>query len=390
MLTSRRPDTLRLYDFYSYWRRRVGNFTTLPQYFREHGYHTHSIGKVFHPGTSSGGDDDFPYSWSNRTFHASTERYMNEPVCFDRHTKTLQQNLICPVTVKLQPEQSLPDIQSVVEAKRLLQTVAKPFFVAVGIHKPHIPFRFPAKYTRYHRLDKFETNNFDFVPYDLPTVAFNPYSDIRKRDDSQRANISFPFGPMPKHFAYRIRQSYYSAVTYVDALIGDLLKSVDFSSTIVVLTSDHGFSLGEHAEWAKYSNYEIAVRVPLIIYSPDFRAKNSRHIKDLVELVDIFPTIVDLAALSGIHTCSKSRFKQSTCTEGKSLFPHFSTAAKRFNGDDIAISQYPRPTTYPSIYPDSDRPRLKNIKIMGYSLRTAQFRYTIWLQFNPRTFKRSE
>lgn len=303
MLTSRRPDVLHLYDWNSYWRKTVGNFTTLPQYFKENGYETLSIGKIFHPGPSSNYNDDYPMSWSNETFHPTTEQYMNDAVCCDKRTHTLQQNLVCPVNVKTQPSHTLPDMQSIAEAKRLLHTfkrTQKPYFIAIGLHKPHIPFRFPSKYLRYHRIDKFQKNDFTHVPYNLPTVAYNPYNDIRRRDDVQHLNISFPFGPMEKHFAWHIRQAYYASVTYVDHLVGDLLKSVDFSTTIVALTSDHGYSLGEHAEWAKYSNYDIAVRVPLLIYTPQHQYSNAMHINEFVELVDIFPTLVDLAALPKI------------------------------------------------------------------------------------------
>lgn len=291
----------------------MGNFTTMPQYFKQNGYETMSIGKVFHPGESSGKSDDFPLSWTTETFHPSTERYMNEAVCPDKRTHTLQQNLICPINVKTQPEHTLPDIQSVAEAKRLLcqryRHHHRPFFLAVGFHKPHVPFRFPRRYLRYHHIDKFRKNDFSNVPYNLPTVAFNPYNDLRRRDDVKKFNISFPFGPMrPKHFAWRIRQAYYAATTYVDDLIGDLLKCVDFSNTIIVLTSDHGYSLGEHAEWAKYTNYDIGVRVPLIIYSPTHQYQSTWEISEFVELVDIFPTIVDLAALSKIKVTTLYTF----------------------------------------------------------------------------------
>lgn len=182
MLTSRRPDALHLYDFYSYWRKTVGNFTTMPQYFKQNGYKTVSIGKVFHPGASSDNNDDFPLSWSTETFHPSTERYMNEAVCPDRRTHRLQQNLLCAVHVKTQPENTLPDMQSIAEAKRLLchhnqpHDEQRPLFIAIGLHKPHIPFRFPRHYLRYHHIDKFRKNDFSHVPHKMPTVAFNPYN----------------------------------------------------------------------------------------------------------------------------------------------------------------------------------------------------------------------
>lgn len=392
MLTSRRPDTLHLYDFYNYWRDSTGNFTTLPQYFKAHGYDTYSIGKIFHPGKSSNFTDDFPYSWSNQTFHPSTETYMNAAVCYDSKMMP-HRNLLCPVNVMTQPEHTLPDIQSIRETKRILSTTKhneRPFFVAVGLHKPHIPFRFPAKYLRYHNnLNKFDHINFDTLPSELPTVAFNPYNDIRDRDDAKCANISYPFGPIHKRFGWKIRQAYYASVTYIDDLIGQILGAVNFTNTIVVMTSDHGWSLGEHAEWAKYSNYEVALRVPLIIYSPQFHQNHSKHISNIVELLDLFPTVVDLAALPAIKRCHKSLFYHNvtTCTEGKTLINHFTRIANNPR-KEYAISQYPRPGTFPTKFPDSDRPKLRNIKIMGYTIRTNHCRYTIWIKFNRKTFKR--
>lgn len=149
-LTSRRPDTLHLYDFYSYWRDSVGNFTTLPQHFKENGYYTHSIGKVFHPGISSNNTDDAPYSWSDTPYHPSTEQYKNAKVCLTREN-TRAHNLICPVLVEEQPEGTLPDIQSVEAAIEFLErynnlVYPQPYLLAVGLHKPHIPFKYPQEY----------------------------------------------------------------------------------------------------------------------------------------------------------------------------------------------------------------------------------------------------
>ena len=214
LLTSRRPDTLRLYDFYSYWRDFVGNFTTLPQYFKEHGYETRAIGKVFHPGASSNSTDDFPYSWTNVPYHPSTEAFMNEPVCPNRKLGTFETKVICPVELCYQPEGTLPDIQSLAQAETILSaTRTRPLFLAVGFHKPHIPFRVPREFYHLHRIDKFRRPDFDHIPYGMPTSAFNPFLDIRERSDAQRQSIPFPFGPVPRRFGERLRQAYYSSVT---------------------------------------------------------------------------------------------------------------------------------------------------------------------------------
>ncbi|KAK0149910.1 Iduronate 2-sulfatase [Merluccius polli] len=144
MLTSRRPDTTRLYDFYSYWRVNAGNYTTLPQYFKSQGYNTMSVGKVFHPGIASNFTDDYPYSWSVPPYHPPSFRYEKEKMC-KGEDGALHANLLCAVNVTEQPGGTLPDLESTAEAIRLLRGRSDdaPFFLAVGFHKPHIPFRIP-------------------------------------------------------------------------------------------------------------------------------------------------------------------------------------------------------------------------------------------------------
>lgn len=322
---------------------------------------------------------------------------MNEAVCTNAHDAAFRRNLVCPVHVRLQPERTLPDIQSVAEAKRLIAIAkhnAAPYFIAIGLHKPHIPYQYPVRYRRHHAIEKFQSTDSDHIRYGMPSVAFNPYNDLRQRDDVQQLNVSFPFGPIEKHFASKIRQSYYAAVTYVDDLIGQLMLAVNLSDTVIVLTSDHGYSLGEHAEWAKYTNYEIGVRVPLIIYTPAIGHALQRHpfkSNRIAELIDVFPTLVDLAELPAIEQCGQLEpSARQTCTEGKSLMPYIGHRSDLDGLTEFAISQYPRPGVYPTQLPDSDQPRLAEINIMGYSIRTQYFRYTIWLEFNANTFVRSK
>lgn len=388
-LTGRRPDTTKLYDFYSYWREAAGNFTTLPQYFKHNGYFTQSIGKIFHPGISSNFTDDYPLSWSDPPYHPSTAEYMNNATCIDKCTGTMKNNLLCPVVVQLQPEGTLPDIQSTIAAKDFLKSrrnSSDPFFLAVGYYKPHIPFKIPAEYVELYKYKDFKTLDLNYPPHGLPSVAWSSYLDIRSRDDMKALNISFPFGPIPDPVQLQIRQHYYAAVSYVDDLIGKLLEDVNFEDTIIVLTSDHGWSLGEHAEWSKFSNYDVTLRVPLIIYSPNMKPAPENKIDNIVELLDLFPTLVDLAGLPPIASCG-IKVDEETCVEGKSLQP-FLYGEPCTGEPEEAFSQYPRPGTYPSVHPNSDKPKHYQIKIMGYSLRTKQFRYTAWIGFNPDTFKR--
>ncbi|XP_050098609.1 iduronate 2-sulfatase [Anopheles aquasalis] len=393
MLTGRRPDTVRLYDFYSYWREFSGDFTTLPQYFKQQGYRTHSVGKIFHPGASSNFTDDYPLSWSTPTFHPRSDPYSNSPVCPDpADGGRLHRNLLCPVIPERQPFHTLPDIESTQEATRFLREPRnEPYFLAVGYRKPHIPFRIPVEYLNQHPQSKFQTVGSGQRPYGLPSVAWAPFLDVRNRDDFERLGVPFPYGRIPEDFQQRIRQHYYAAVTYVDDLIGQLLAEVKMDQTIIMVTSDHGWSLGEHGEWAKYSNYDVALRVPLVLVTPTLPAGNGMKIANVVELLDVFPTLVDLAGLPPVPACSKQRpHKAVTCVEGKSLASLLINATVGEDQEEqwVAYSQFPRPGIEPSVVPSSDEPKLRYIKIMGYSLRTARFRYTAWIQFNPDTFKR--
>ncbi|XP_051824517.1 iduronate 2-sulfatase [Antechinus flavipes] len=419
-LTGRRPDTTRVYDFNSYWRVHSGNYSTIPQYFKENGYITLSVGKVFHPGISSNHSDDFPYSWSVPPFHPSSERYENSKTCKGQDEE-LHANLICPVDVDEMPEGTLPDKQSTEEAIRLLQKMKKTkglFFLAVGYHKPHIPFRYPKDFQKLYPLENVTLAPDPQIPGGLPLVAYTPWMDIRKREDVQALNISVPYGPIPKEFQRKIRQSYFASVSYLDSEVGRLLDTLDelqFSNnTIIAFLSDHGWSLGEHGEWAKYSNYDVATRVPLMFYVPGKTAPFTfpgerrfayidpfdsiaelmipgKQAEELVELVSLFPTLSELAGLTIPPCCPYDSFDVELCREGPSLarFLNFATWEKdpystRKPSDFVAYSQYPRPSDTPQW--NSDEPDLKDIKIMGYSMRTIDYRFTVWVTFDPVNF----
>ncbi|NXU49841.1 IDS sulfatase, partial [Turnix velox] len=426
-LTGRRPDTTRLYDFYSYWRVHAGNYSTMPQYFKENGYVTLSVGKVFHPGISSNHSDDYPYSWSVPPFHPSTEKYENDKTCGEKGGK-LYANLVCPVDVTEMPSGTLPDIQSTEEAIRLLnvmKTNKKKFFLAVGYHKPHIPLRYPQEFIKLYPLENITLAPDPWVPKQLPSVAYNPWMDIRQRDDVKALNVSFPYGPLPDDFQRLVRQSYYAAVSYLDVQVGRLLNALDdaglSNSTIVVFTADHGWSLGEHGEWAKYSNFDVATRVPLMFYVPGMTTSSVprgervfpyldpfSHVwgtepqgrsKKVVELVSLFPTLAELAGLQVPPACPETSFQIPLCTEGTSIVHYFNASEEKVeeekkdgcydsyrcsSEESVAFSQYPRPADTPQW--NSDKPKLKDIRIMGYSMRTVDYRYTVWVRFYPNNF----
>lgn len=280
-------------------------------------------------------------------------------------------------------------IESTKEAIRFLNERNKtlPFFLAVGLHKPHIPFKFPVSYLDFHPLENISIPVNRFRPSLLPEVAWNPWTDIRLRDDIKKLNISFPFGPIPDNDIKKIKQAYYASVTYVDDLIGQILNEVNLEETIVVLTSDHGWSIGQHGEFSKFSNFMEATHVPLIIHVPKL-SHNKVVIHALTELVDLFPTLVDLTQVAEPLTKCPKNIKLNTCTEGRSLLPVMLEAVEKqkIKGKSAVFTQYPRPGPYPTLKPNSDKPILRDIKIMGYSMITRRFRYTEWVDFNPDNF----
>ncbi|MPC14235.1 Iduronate 2-sulfatase [Portunus trituberculatus] len=374
-LTSRRPDTTRLYDVHSYWRRHAGNFTSLPQYFKENGYHTASAGKIFHPGIVSNHSDDQPYSWSETPYHPPTQAHKQDPVCLGPDG-SLHTSIYCPVQVEEQPGGSLPDIETTRYSVSWLkkwgrEAAAQPFFLAVGYHKPHIPLKFPKQFLDLYPISSVPLAPNRWLPKGLPPVAWNPWNDLRWRADIAALNVSFPYGPMPDFYARYIRQGYYAATSYTDSLIGELLATVNhlFPDTIIAFIGDHGWSLGEHQEWSKFSNFEVSTQVPFIIRNwrrtthnntaghgtyhhpqsfnqPEYSGNGHsayEHVSSrmgcesvppksvkcskrkaveysgLVELVDLFPTLVDLAGLPILPQCPKDSSQVRVCTEGMSL-----------------------------------------------------------------------
>ena len=398
-LTSRRPDTTRLYDFHSYWRNHAGNFTSMPQYFKEHSYLTAGMGKVFHPGIASNHSDDQPYSWSFPPYHPPSQKWKDAPVCQGSDGQ-LHSNLFCPVEVSEQPDSTLPDLETVDQARSFLaRPPREPFLLAVGLHKPHVPHKFPRQFLDFHPLPSVHLPKNMEVPSGLPSIAWAPWWSIRRREDVASSHPPLPWGPLNVGMARLVKQGYYSAVTYIDQQVGKLLEMVG-DNTMVVVTSDHGWSLGEHGEWAKFSNYEETTRVPLILAlsgtltnftAVDLQKEknewlscdNSVHLDcrarflekhrrrprneqtSLVELVDLFPSLVDLAGLPRLPTCPNPSTHVMLCTEGRSWKPLLSQAGENINSKP-ALSQYPRPSVQPMN--TSDLPKEASIRYMSYSV----------------------
>ncbi len=353
-MTGRRPDTLKVWDLRRHFRDTFPDIITLPQHFKNHGWLTRGIGKIFHNGNTSPQGD--PASWSVPQSRHWAPHWKDWVVAGGKVGEEPRKKGGALQRLDV-PDDAYWDAQIAAEAIAALQGAAKgvqPFFLAVGFWKPHLPFNAPQKYwDLYDRRDVAPPANPD-APKNGAEIALHQWKELRN------------YAGMPKQGALNpeqtqdLRHGYLAAISYVDAQIGRVLDALEHSGvaddTVIALWSDHGFHLGEHSLWCKTSTFELDARVPLIISAPGL-AHPGEPSDSLVELVDLYPTLVELCGLP-----------RMSGLDGVSLKPVLDdpTAAVQ----DIALTQHPRPAYY------RGKP-----EVMGYSARSAGFRYTEWREW---------
>jgi iduronate 2-sulfatase len=350
LLTGRRPDTLRIWDLPTHFRTRHPEIVTLPQYFKRHGYHAENIGKIFHNWRQSIEGD--PESWSvpavmHFASHSADQPQVDGPVPPD-----LAKSPRCQM--RDVPDEAYFDGRIAARAIESLREAAArdtPFFLAVGFWKPHAPFNAPKRYWDLYDRDAIPRPRHPEWPTDAPRIAWHDSQEILR--ESQ--------GPLTPAQAQTIRHGYLAATSYLDAQVGRVLDELErlglAERTIVVFWSDHGYHLGEQSLWAKTSNFELDARVPLVIAAPGVGSAGGR-VAAPVELLDLYPTLVDLAGLplpSGL--------------DGTSLVPLLVDPQAEVK--PAALTQHPRPAHI-------DRSPEGMPKAMGYSVRTPTHRYTEW------------
>ena len=175
-----------------------------------------------------------------------------------------------------------------------LKATGKPFFLAVGFVKPHLPFNAPKKYWDLYDFNKIELPKNNQFQANVPSRARHLWGELRYYKDIPKK------GQVSNEMAKKLIHGYYASVSYVDAQVGKLIKGLDDlgmrENTTIILVGDHGWSLMEHGLWVKHSNFEVALQVPLIISDSDIQ-KNKKT-NSIAELVDLYPSICDLANIS--------------------------------------------------------------------------------------------
>ena len=360
LMTGRRPDTLKIWDLPTHFRDRIPGVVTLPQHFLKQGYFTQNIGKIYHNWRQDEEKGD-ALSWSVPAAMHYASHYSDRPRVEGEVPRSSSKDP--KASCRDVPDEAYFDGRIATLAIKALQerkAAGKPFFLAVGFWKPHAPFNAPKKYWDLYDRSKLSRPPNPDWPKDAPRIAWHNSREILGAGNQRK---------LKKKAVMELRHGYLAAITYFDAQLGKVLAELDRlglrEKTVVVFWSDHGFHLGEQTLWAKTSNFELDAHVPMIISAPGMKSRGVKT-DSLAELLDLYPTLVDLCGLPKVEGL-----------EGQSLAPILK--------DPLAIvkrgafTQHPRPAYFTGA-PD----------VMGRSVRTARYRYTEWRDFKTGNVVASE
>lgn len=278
--------------------------TNMPAWFRRNGYTTVSIGKVSHHPGGRGGPDwnddskpEMPGAWTRHLCPSGPWQHPRGLMHGQANGEIRRNAKDMDVLQSFDgDDNSYPDgptIEGALEQLNLLAGDKKPFFFAVGFLRPHLPFGAPARYVRLY--DEVALPGIPHPSKPVGKTTWHGSGEFMKYNRWKRDPRSDP------EFATRVRKHYAGCVSYADALVGRLIagleKSGEADRTIIVLWGDHGWHLGEHAIWGKHSLFEESLRSPLIVVAPGLEKSRGQPANGIVETVDIFPTLCDLAGL---------------------------------------------------------------------------------------------
>ena len=289
LLTGLRPETTRVFDLKTDFRENLPDAVTLPQSFKKNGYFVARVGKIFHfgvPGQIGTNGLDDARSWDQVVNPRGRDKDEEAKVVNYTPNRGLGSAMSFYASDGADEEQT--DGQGATAAIKLLEEHrGEPFFLGVGFYRPHTPYVAPKKY-------------FDLYPLEKIELPFNPPDD---HDDIPQpaANIRPLNYGLSDEQCRQCTQAYFAALSFMDAQVGRVLDALDrlklTENTIVVLWGDHGYLLGEHGQWMKQSLFEESARVPLIIAAPSAKG-NGKACPRVVETIDIYPTLVDLAGIA--------------------------------------------------------------------------------------------
>ncbi len=381
LLTGQRPDRTKIWDLKTLIRDMNPNILTIPQHFKNSGYTSTGTGKIFDKRSVDNKSDGI--SWSDEFLFEGDEKLYNknyeQPILHyyqDPETRALAEKYIKEaegkgkkgyavtkyVMERIKPSTESADVPDnayvdgviTLTAQNKLNTLSKsekPFFLAVGFKRPHLPFVAPKKYWDMYQRKEVPLAEYQKAAEGSPKFAYHNSGELRSYSDIPplKSYSDIESDLLPEAKQRELIHGYYAAVSYIDAQVGKIMHTLDSlglrENTVIVLWGDHGWHLGDHGIWCKHTNFEQATRAPLI-----FAGAGIKHSvnNSPTEFVDIFPTLCEL---SGIETPEN--------LAGKSLVPILKGEKKSVK--NYAVSQFHRGQR------------------MGYAFRTKHYRYVVWM-----------
>ncbi|WP_299046152.1 sulfatase-like hydrolase/transferase [uncultured Polaribacter sp.] len=329
ILTGLRPESIGIYDIFTRLRSVHKEVVTMPQLFKENGYKTVSIGKVYHHGID---DQD---KWTTYIGKKDNKYVLEE----NKGSRAVYEDADVDDDVYKDGTVARDAITTLNQIKE------DNFLMVLGFSKPHLPFNAPKKYWDLYDLNTIEVPSRK-RPTDIYRLALTNYGELRGYDDMPAQ------GDLNDELTKKLIQGYYACVSYVDAQVGRVMAELERldlrKNTMVIFMSDHGYKIGEYGSWNKHSNMEIDTKVPLIISRETSHTNRKTNVSSeaLVENVDIFSTIIDVCGLS------------SPIIDGKSMAQLLDNPNIDWN--DGAYSLYPKGS------------------IMGVTVTDGEWRYTEW------------
>lgn len=390
LMTGLRPDSTRVWHLGDKFRKLHPTIVTMPQHFNKNGYHTVCIGKIFHnymPDSVSWDEPDLrPYQylrpeWLKRdgeTFYVNEETQRLQKIKRDK--KIAERPNYYADGWNNGPAWEMEDVHDTLYfdgaqtelAKRTLTRLSKqdkPFYLALGYFRPHLPFAVPRKYWDYYNRDSIPLASNPFVPKLSPVMSMNSMYELRGYDGFSM--LRHPtINIMNEDTARILKHGYYASVSYVDELFGQVIQQLKdlnlYDNTIIILWGDHGWKLGEHNGWCKQSNFNIDIHVPMIVHYPN-QPNAGQQTFGITELIDMFPSLCDLAGID-----------KPSYLQGTSFVPLVENPNQDWKS--AAFSQFHR---RPKVTPDGKR-------YMGYSIRTITHHFVEWYYWDHKKGQRGE
>lgn len=410
LLTGIRPETSGVFHNYIKFRDVNPDVITLPQFFKNNGYETVYTGKIFHHG-----DLDDEKSWSRKpAIDSMTSKGINKPVGFALEKNNKERAATKKAMIEKYGDVAkfglamgqafesadVPDNTyrdgyhtelAIATMNEMLAAGDKPFFLGLGFNKPHLNWVAPKKYWDLYDREKIKLSTQTEGPENGATMGLHPSFELRVRSNIPKK------GKIDNELAITLKHAYLACVSYVDAQIGKMISALEEAgvrdNTIIVVWSDHGWHLGDMGIWGKATNYEIAARVPMLIWTPDMpKGTQGKTTNALVELIDMYPTLADLAGLeipSHVEGTSFKTLIQNPNAQWKTAaFSQFPSPALREWGA-FPIRPAMRETYFGPLLTDVEnliieqqgkawnRELFEN-NLMGYAMRTQQYRFIVW------------